>query len=113
MSAWGPTLTSGISAAAASARGWLRGVADVVLPPLALCLVEKIAFDSGYLARAIGYRLTGAMGAAFTSGRGGFDGDMTPDPIGFVTTPGLWGGLIVAAGFVAAAVWQRRYRGPL
>ena len=36
MSAWGPTLTSGISAAAASARGWLRGVADVVLPPLAL-----------------------------------------------------------------------------
>jgi len=95
--------------------GWARRVAFlwVVLPPLALCLVEKIAFDSGYLASAIGYRLTGAAGAAFVSRGGGIESDMTPDPIGFLTTPGLWGGLIVAAAFVAAAVLQRRYRGPL
>jgi ComF family protein len=36
MNAWGPALISGFSAAAANARGWLRGAADVVLPPLAL-----------------------------------------------------------------------------
>ncbi len=49
--------------------GWARRVAFLwaVLPPLALCLVEKIAFDSSYLASAISYRLTGAMSAAFTS----------------------------------------------
>jgi ABC-2 type transport system permease protein len=93
--------------------GFARRVAFLwaVLPPLGLCLVEKIAFDTSRFASAIGYRLTGAAGAAF-SGRLS-NGDFAPDPIGFLTTPGLWGGLIVATGFIAAAVWQRRYRGPL
>jgi hypothetical protein len=35
------------------------------------------------------------------------------DPIAFFSNPWLWVGLVVAAGFVAAAIWMRRYREPL
>jgi hypothetical protein len=35
------------------------------------------------------------------------------DPVGFLSNPWLWLGLVVAAGFVAAAIWMRRYREPL
>jgi hypothetical protein len=31
----------------------------------------------------------------------------------FFSNPWLWVGLVVAAGFVAAAIWMRRYREPL
>jgi ABC-2 type transport system permease protein len=31
----------------------------------------------------------------------------------YLATPGLWIGLAFAAAFLAAAVWQRRYRGPI
>jgi ABC-2 type transport system permease protein len=93
--------------------GFARRVAFLwaVLPPMGVCLAEKIAFDTSRFASAIGYRLTGATGAAF-SGRLS-NGDFAPDPIGFLTTPGLWGGLIVAVVLLAATIWQRRNRGPL
>jgi hypothetical protein len=35
------------------------------------------------------------------------------DPLAFFSNPWLWVGLAVAAGFVAAAIWMRRYREPL
>ena len=34
-------------------------------------------------------------------------------PVAYLSSPGLWLGLIVAALFIAAAVRLRRYRGPL
>jgi hypothetical protein len=34
-------------------------------------------------------------------------------PARFLMTPGLWIGLAIAAGFIAAAIQLRRYRGPL
>jgi hypothetical protein len=34
-------------------------------------------------------------------------------PFKYLSTPGLWIGLVLAAVFVAAAVRLRRYRGPL
>jgi hypothetical protein len=37
----------------------------------------------------------------------------TPDPAKFVSSPGLWIGLVVAAALLAAAVWSRRYRDPV
>src|SRR5262245_39526225 len=34
-------------------------------------------------------------------------------PLKYLSTSGLWLGLLFAAAFLAAAVWQRRYRGPI
>ena len=73
-----------------------------ILPLLAVCLVEKIAFDTGYFGRLLLGRLTGGLHAALPEG--------AIDPIAFLTNPGLWLGLIAAAGFLAGAVWQRRNR---
>ncbi len=85
-----------------------------VLPPLALCLLEKIAFDTSNLFSVIRYRLTGGYAEAFKSGGGDpWGGSPQPDPVGFLTTPGLWSGLVVAAAFLAAAIWLRRRREPI
>jgi hypothetical protein len=53
-------------------------------------------------------------------GKGPVDGNMAMpgaisslDPVGFLTNPWLWVGLVVAAGLVAAAIWMRRYREPI
>ena len=91
------------------------------LPVLALCLVEKLAFDSTEGLRLLAYRLGGVASEAFSHGasdetlhgmRHGVGlGDM--DPGRFVTGAGLWTGLIAAAAFLAAAVWLRRRREPI
>jgi ABC-2 type transport system permease protein len=87
-----------------------------VLPPLALCLLEKIAFDTSNLASVLSYRLHGGFDEAFDVS------DMRAehalrhlprvDLAQYLSTPGLWAGLLFAAGFLAAAVWMRRYREP-
>jgi len=87
-----------------------------VLPPLGLCLLEKIAFDTGHLASIVGRRLMGGLGEAFKAAPGSQDvigASPQMDPIGFLTNPGLWVGLVVTAVFLAAAVWVRRYREPI
>jgi hypothetical protein len=86
------------------------------LPPLALCLVEKIAFDSGALWSVLTYRLGGALGAAFIFPVQHHEvTDVVPriDLAGFLTTPGLWAGLVFAAACLAGAVWFRRNREPI
>jgi ABC-2 type transport system permease protein len=85
-----------------------------LLTPLALCLVEQIAFDTHNLASLLGYRLGGVFKIAFTDrapGEGG--GQMHADPVGFLTSPGLWTGLIFAAACLAGAIWLRRRREPI
>ena len=85
-----------------------------VLPPLGLCLLEKIAFDTSHLASIVGRRLMGGLGEAFRSGgQDVMGGSPQMDPIGFLTNPGLWVGLVVTAAFLAGAVWVRRYREPI
>jgi len=96
---------------------WARRAAFLwaVLPPLGVCVLEKFAFDTSNFASLLGDRLTGGFSAAFTGGlrgRAGIGLDQL-DPGKFLTTPGLWGGLVFAAGFLAAAVWLRRRREPL
>ena len=88
-----------------------------VLPPLALCVVEAIAFHTWHLAALLKYRLGGGFAAAFdvTGIHGSFPnvGLAQSHPVKFLGTPGLWTGLAVAAAFLAGAVRLRRYRGPI
>ena len=87
-----------------------------VLPLLALSAVERVTFHTSYVGSFIKYRLVGGMSEAFA-----FDPHGTHPtvdlpqltPGNYLSTPGLWLGLIFAAALVAAAVWLRRSRGPL
>lgn len=115
--------------------GWAKKAPFLwgILPPLALVLVERLAFGTHYAGRLISYRLGGAVDAAFSrptmlpihvlhehvtqnhGTRHGMDGVpvfglQQIDLAGFLSTPGLWAGLVVAAAFLAAAVWMRRKR---
>ncbi|MGH7023218.1 MAG: hypothetical protein ACREEB_06455 [Caulobacteraceae bacterium] len=83
-----------------------------VLPPLAVCLVELLAFGTGYFGRMLTYRLGGAIDAAFSNAP---KGAVTVafaqiDPVRFLTSVDMWLGLVVAAVFLAAAVWLRHSR---
>ena len=91
-----------------------------VLPWLAICAIEKIAFNTSYFAKLLGQRVFGHFEAAFVvvhHPKGAHvpvvDRLTQLDPLKFVTSPGLWIGLIIAAAFVYGAVHLRRSRGPL
>ncbi|MGZ5089170.1 MAG: hypothetical protein ACXWGU_18840 [Usitatibacter sp.] len=85
-----------------------------LLPPLAIIAVEKIAFDTSHFAALLKYRFLGAMMEAFT---GRTDGEVHRldqlDPGRFLSSPGLWLGLVFAAVFIAAAIRLRRLRDPI
>jgi ABC-2 type transport system permease protein len=84
------------------------------LPPLAIYVVEKIAFNTSHFAHLLGYRFSGGTeGAAFTTGNMSMDPLMQLSPGKFLISPGLWIGLAIFAAFLAAAVRLRRYRGPI
>lgn len=85
------------------------------LPLVAISVVERMAFGSTHFASLLGYRVTGAMAEAFTfEARGGNVNRLTQlDPGKFLSTPGLWIGLLFAAACLAAAVRLRRHRQPL
>ena len=104
--------------------GWARRAPFLwaVLPPLLLALAETIAFHTKHVSDLIGDRLTGGFGAAFVvPSKATFKALSNtpngwlpvPDPAKFVSTPGLWIGLVVAGALLAAAVWSRRYRDPV
>lgn len=90
-----------------------------VLPLLAISAVERILFNTWFFMRMLQYRMTGAMRQAFILTKGphatdqNFDRFSQLDPVNFLTTPGLWVGLILAAVFLGAAVRLRRYREPI
>ncbi|MEP7013458.1 MAG: ABC transporter permease [Acidobacteriota bacterium] len=86
--------------------------------PLAIPLVEKLAFQTSYFGALLKYRVTGAMAEAFAvspqrGGSGTLDGLSQLTPVRFLTAPGLWLGLALAALFLAAAVRLRRNREPI
>src|SRR5713101_1622351 len=98
--------------------GWARRATFLwaVLPIIAIQIFEKITFNTSYFAKLVQHRLMGFAPHAF-----GFHGDGHPTidslaqltPGRYLSSPGLWIGLLVAVGFIAAAVRLRRYRGPL
>jgi ABC-2 type transport system permease protein len=97
--------------------GWARRAAFLwaVLPLLAICVVEKIAFNTWHFAALLGDRFAGGPEAVALTAPGRFpiDPGMQLTPGSFLSSPGLWLGLIVAAALLAAAVRLRRYRGPI
>src|SRR5712692_9725373 len=86
--------------------GWARRAAFLwaVLPVLAIGVVEKIAFNTSHFAALLGSRVGGgAEAVAFAPGS--VLDPMTQLTLGkFLSSPGLWIGLAVAAAFLAAAV---------
>lgn len=87
-----------------------------VLPPLALAIFEKITFNTSYVWSMLKDRMFGAGDTAFhfqmhRSISIDLLSQLTPGR--FLATPGLWLGLLFAAGFVVAAVRLRRYRAPI
>jgi ABC-2 type transport system permease protein len=87
-----------------------------VLPLFAIGVVEKIAFNSSHFANLLKYRLIGWFAQGFVP-QAQSGAPMDPlqglSPGKFLTTPGLWIGLAVAAAFIAAAVRLRRNREPI
>jgi ABC-2 type transport system permease protein len=98
--------------------GWARRATFLwaVLPLLAVGILEKIAFNTSYFASVVKHRLMGFAPDAFD-----FQGQSHPTidslaqltPGRYLSTPGLWIGLVFAAAFIAATVRLRRYRGPI
>jgi ABC-2 type transport system permease protein len=98
--------------------GWARRATFLwaVLPLLAIGVLEKFAFDTSHFASMLKNRLFGAGDAAFAfqpHRAVTIDSLVQLTPGRYLAAPGLWIGLAFAAAFLAAAVWQRRYRGPI
>ena len=97
--------------------GWARRATFLwaVLPLLAIGFFEKVTFNTSYFASMLKHRVMGfapeAFAFTFTGGHNIDSPQLTPGR--YLSSPGLWIGLIVAAAFIGAAVRLRRYRGPL
>lgn len=102
--------------------GWARRATFLwaVLPWLAVAAIEKIAFNTAYFAQMLGRRVGGSFEEAFVVTKYP-KGSHYPivdrltqlDPLKFLSSPGLWIGLVIAVAFLVAAVRLRRSRGPL
>jgi ABC-2 type transport system permease protein len=102
--------------------GWARRapILWALVPPVVLSMVERMAFHTNYLAAFQAYRFMGAYTAAFDAVMPA-KGMHYPvisrieqlNPGKFVSTPGLWLGLLFAAACFAAAIRLRRYREPI
>jgi hypothetical protein len=83
-----------------------------VLPPVAVGIAERIAFNSTYLATLLRDYFLGGSGGEGSSG-------MTMDMLAphqlshFVTRPDLWLGLAVGTAMLFGAVKLRRARGAI
>jgi ABC-2 type transport system permease protein len=98
--------------------GWARRATFLwaVLPLFAIGILEKLAFDTSHFASMLKDRVFGAADTAFAfqPHRGvAIDSLLQLTPGRYLATPGLWIGLAFAVVFVAIAVRQRRYRGPI
>src|SRR6266446_1577093 len=98
--------------------GWARRATFLwaVLPLIVIQIFEKITFGTSYFGSFVGHRLMRFAPHAF-----GFHGQDHPTidslsqltPGTYLSSAGLWLGLLFAAAFIAAAVRLRRYRGPI
>jgi ABC-2 type transport system permease protein len=94
--------------------GWARRATFLwaVVPFLAIGFFEKITFGTSHFASMLKDRLMGFAPEAFAFSMHSVNSpQLTPGR--YLSTPGLWLGLLFATLFVAAAVRLRRYRGPI
>ena len=83
------------------------------LPPFVIWGVEKAVFNTSYFLAMLQYRLAGPEPSS-TAPHGTLMEILSALTLAqFLSTPGLWIGLAIAAAFLAAAVRLRRYRGPI
>jgi ABC-2 type transport system permease protein len=98
--------------------GWVRRATFLwaVLPLFLIGIFEKITFNTSYFGSFVRHRLMGFAPHAFN-----FKGRAHPTieslsqltPGTYLSAPGFWIGLLVAAVLLAAAARLRRYRGPI
>ena len=92
--------------------GWVRRATFLwaILPLLGISFFEKITFNTSHFALMLKDRVLGFAPEAFI-----FHAHAVPQltPGRYLSSPGLWIGLVFAAVFIAAAIRLRRYRGPL
>jgi len=95
---------------------WARRMAFLwaVIPVLTLHALEKVVLNTSHFASILHYRIFGAPSQHTLTSAHLFLGALdTPRPGEILAAPGLWIGLMVAAGFLAIAVRLRRYREPM
>src|SRR5919108_2783509 len=94
--------------------GWARRATFLwaAVPFLAVAFFEKITFGTSHFASMLKDRLMGFAPQAFAFQMNSVECPKLT-PLTYLSTPGLWLGLIIAAVFISAAVRLRRYRGPL
>ncbi len=82
------------------------------IPAIAIGAVERLIFNSSHFFHLLGYRVSGGESAIAVT-----DWPLDPmthiTPGHFLTSPGLWAGLIFTAVCLALAVRFRRYRSPM
>ena len=83
------------------------------LPPFVIWGLEKIVFQTSHFLAMLQYRLTGPEPSSAAPHGTVMEIISALTLAQFLTTPGLWIGLIIAAAFLFAAVRLRRYRGPI
>jgi len=86
----------------------------VVLPPIAIGVVEKIAFNTTYFQHWMQYRFGGAPASeAYPGNPHAMHAWSDLNVSQFLLNPSVWSGLVVAALFLFAASRVRRSRGPI
>jgi ABC-2 type transport system permease protein len=94
--------------------GWTRRATFLwaILPLLAVAFFEKITFNTSHFAFMLKDRVMGFAPEAFAFSVHTV-GSAALTPGRYLSSAGLWIGLVFAVVFFAAAVRLRRYRGPL
>ena len=85
------------------------------LPLFAIAALERVGFGSTIFLAFIGGRFTGAMSAGFAQSRGQselIEHVTQLEPLRFLTSPGMWGGLAAALLLLWAAMRLRRRHEP-
>ena len=85
-----------------------------VLPFVAIGALEHVALRTKYVGKFLQHRLAGGIERAFAFERPGVIHSIDQlTPFAYLSSPGLWAGLVAAALLIAAAIRLRRNREPI